>query len=105
MIMNKIKTRYIISFVVFILFWIIIYRGMDSVDSAGQDLGVKALSDALTRSLTHSYATTGAYPTSIEEVQERYGIQIDENKYIVHYEAFASNIMPDISIIPYSGNS
>ncbi len=95
-----IKNRYIISIIVFIIFWIIIYRGLDSVDSAGQGLGMEALEDALTRSLTHSYATTGAYPTSVEEIQERYGIQIDEDKYIVHYEAFASNIMPDISVIP-----
>ena len=38
--------------------------------------------------------------TGIEYLEEHYGIQIDRERYNVFYEGFASNIMPDITVIP-----
>ncbi len=98
--MKIIKNRVIISLCIFLLFIAIIYTGLGSINSTGDELALEALNDAIIRSCSHSYATTGAYPTSIEDLTQRYGLQIDEDKYIVHYEAFASNIMPTVYIFP-----
>ena len=39
-------------------------------------------------------------PPSVEYLEENYGIQIDHDKYNVFYDGFASNIMPEITVIP-----
>lgn len=57
------------------------------------------LEKALRRASAACYAAEGFYPPDEAYLQEHYGIQIDEERYIVHYEAFASNIMPDITVI------
>ena len=31
-------------------------------------------------------------------MQEHYGLHINEKRYDVHYNVFASNIMPDITV-------
>ena len=43
------------------------------------------------------------YPPSVEYLEEHYGIQIDRERYNVFYSGFASNIMPDITVIPAKG--
>ena len=44
-----------------------------------------------------------AYPESYEYLKEHYGAMVDEENYAVFYEVFASNIMPDITVIQIGG--
>ena len=32
-------------------------------------------------------------------MEERYGLQIDTDRYTVYYDVFASNLMPDITVL------
>ena len=45
------------------------------------------------------------YPPSVEYLEEHYGIQIDRDKYAVFYEGFASNMVPDITVIKLDNSS
>lgn len=58
------------------------------------------LKKAVTRASVQCYAIEGRYPPSVEYLEENYGIQIDRKKYNVFYDGFASNVMPEIKIIP-----
>jgi len=44
------------------------------------------------------YASEGRYPQSVDYLVEHYGLIYDEEKYSILYDAFASNIMPDIDV-------
>lgn len=45
------------------------------------------------------YALEGAYPATYEDLKDRSGIDVDEDKYTVFYDIFASNIMPEITVL------
>ena len=45
------------------------------------------------------YAVEGAYPQSLEELERGYGLAYNKDAYIVSYDAFASNIMPNIQVL------
>ena len=60
----------------------------------------ETLRKAITRACIQCYAIEGRYPPSVEYLEENYGIQIDHDKYNVFYDGFASNIMPEITVIP-----
>ena len=45
------------------------------------------------------YAAEGAYPPSLEYLKEHYGVQIDGERYTVHYMVIADNLMPDITVL------
>lgn len=60
----------------------------------------ETLRKAVTRATVSCYAIEGRYPPSVEYLEENYGVQIDRKKYSVFYDGFASNVMPEISIIP-----
>ncbi|MBR6954795.1 MAG: hypothetical protein IKH77_07140 [Clostridia bacterium] len=42
------------------------------------------------------YAVEGAYPDDVAYLREHYRLAYNEDKYFITYDAFSSNIMPDI---------
>ena len=61
--------------------------------------GKQQLEDALRRTAVACYASEGVYPPTLDYLTEHYGVQIEEEKYIVFYEIFANNLMPDITVL------
>lgn len=45
------------------------------------------------------YALEGRYPPDLDYLEDNYGLALEKEKYIYHYEMFASNIMPDIQVL------
>lgn len=59
----------------------------------------RQLEEAIRRSVITCYATEGVYPPDFAYVKEKYGILVDESRYVVVYDAFAENLMPDITVL------
>lgn len=57
------------------------------------------LKDAIDNAVVGCYATEGRYPESLDYLVENYGIQIDEQRYVVIYDAFADNVRPRVQVI------
>lgn len=61
--------------------------------------GRDRLEDAVRRAAVTCYATEGIYAPTLDYLEERYGLQIDEERYTVYYDIFAENLMPDITVL------
>jgi len=55
--------------------------------------------ESVRRAAVSCYAIEGFYPDSYEYLRDNYHVRVDESKYVVEYSAFASNLMPDITIL------
>ena len=44
------------------------------------------------------YAVEGAYPADLQYLRTQYRLAYDENRYMVFYEAWGENVMPDITV-------
>ncbi|MDR1603568.1 MAG: hypothetical protein LBS10_02090 [Gracilibacteraceae bacterium] len=69
-------------------------------DTAGEKL--EAARKAVVQAAVHCYALEGEYPPDVQYLRDHYGLRPDRN-FVYHYEAFASNIMPDITVLPRNG--
>lgn len=58
--------------------------------------------NSVMRTVAQCYALEGKYPDNLEYLQQNYGLQLDNERYIYHYEKFASNILPDIRVFEKS---
>ena len=68
----------------------------------GADLGSQgaaALRNAVLRSAVQCYAVEGYYPKDLDYLTDHYGLQINHDRYIVVYEAFASNLPPEVTVL------
>lgn len=61
--------------------------------------GKRLLEDALRRTAVACYAAEGFYPPDVDYMKRHYALQYDEDRYVVRYEVFASNLMPDITVL------
>lgn len=61
--------------------------------------GQLQLEQVLRRTAVTCYAAEGFYPPDIAYMQDHYGLRYDEKEFLIHYEIFASNLMPDITVL------
>lgn len=54
---------------------------------------------AVMRCIASCYAIEGRYPESLDYLKQNYGLRYDESHYIVRYDAFADNQLPDVSVL------
>lgn len=64
--------------------------------------GTQQLETLLRRTAVSCYAAEGFYPPSLDYMQEHYGLEYNEELYIVHYQWIASNWLPDITVMERS---
>ena len=79
--------------VVFIAIALFMLYGLQSAAQSSQEEGLRITEDALRRAVVSCYALEGRYPPDVAY------LQVNEEKYIVHYEIFAENIMPEITVL------
>ena len=78
---------------------ILFLTGLSNLDRDRSEKGRQQLEEALRRGAVACYAAEGIYPPNLEYLEEHYGVQVDEERYAVFYEVFASNLMPDITVL------
>ena len=78
---------------------LIFLSALSNLQDGHSSKGRQQLEDALRRSTVACYAAEGIYPPNLEYLEKHYGIQIDRERYTVFYEIFASNLMPDITVL------
>lgn len=86
--------------VIFAVAAILILISLTNIEKSSSQEGKLILQESLRRAAVSCYAIEGSYPSSLDYLADNYGVIIDEKKYEVHYEVFASNIMPVITVVP-----
>ena len=73
--------------------------GIGNAERAGGAQRLARLEEALRRGAVSCYARDGVYPPTLEDLRQRCGLQIDEDRYAVYYDVFAENLMPEITVL------
>ena len=74
-------------------------KGVAELEQGKQAEDIRQLEQVLHRTAVACYAVEGAYPPDVAYMRQHYGLSYDENRYVVHYERFASNLMPQITVM------
>ncbi len=72
--------------------------GIYYLGNIGNEQGIMLTREAVTRTVVECYAIEGIYPPNVEYMEENYNFTYDKTKYYIHYDVFASNIMPTIEV-------
>ena len=79
---------------------LMVASGLQRTEESSRAEGLRILEDSIRRAVVTCYAIEGRYPESIEYIEANFGIHIDRTRFVVHYRVFASNILPEITVIP-----
>ena len=83
-----------------VVIMLMVVYGLQQTSESSSAEGLRILEDSLRRAVVMNYAIEGRYPESIEYIEENFGIHIDRTRFAVHYRVFASNILPEITVVP-----
>ena len=75
------------------------FTALNDLRSGQREAGRQQLETALRRAALSCYANEGVYPPDLDWLQAHSGIQVDESRYLVFYEVFADNLMPNITVL------
>ena len=84
---------------IFVAIVLIFCLAIDRVTSTSDEAELGLVRDAVKNAALTCYAVEGAYPDDLDYLREHYGLGYNEDRYLVYYEAFASNVMPDIRVM------
>lgn len=74
-----------------------------SAGASRQDIeaeAAQAVRSAIWQSAIQCYVVEGVYPPTLEHLEENYGLQINREDFYVVYDVFASNLPPDVTVLP-----
>jgi hypothetical protein len=89
-----------VGLIIFAAIAVIIITAVGNASEKSSSEQLRITEESIKRAVVSCYAIEGRYPESLEYLTDNYGLTIDTEKYIVHYEIFASNIMPQITVMP-----
>lgn len=92
------NTNMIALFFILLVLAVLIFQ-MKNYDISDKEMGTEKIEEIIRHYATTCYALEGSYPSSLEYLQKNYGLIINEDQYAYHYDAFASNILPDIKVL------
>ena len=93
------KRRDMAALAVFVAIVLVFCLAVEKLTSASDGAELTLVRDAVKNAALTCYAVEGAYPDDLDYLREHYGLGYNEARYMVYYDAFASNVMPDIRVV------
>ncbi len=100
-VINILKLIYLLikPAIIFLLFVSMFIWGIHITNQSSRKENINAAEKSIQKAAITCYAIEGRYPPSYEYLKQNYAIDINTDKYAVFYSLFASNIMPDITVL------
>lgn len=96
---NKKNKGLLITVSIFIIAAVLFVFYLNKAAKIVREEEVDLLYSAINKAVVNCYAIEGRYPDSLAYIVDNYGVIINENKFLVNYEVFATNVKPSIQII------
>ena len=80
---------------------ILVYIGLGSLSTTQEEKQIEIAREAIIKAAVQCYALESQFPGSLQYLVDNYGLTLDESKYVYHYRAIGSNMVPEIQVFPY----
>ncbi len=94
------RKRRLVAALVVALACLAVCFGYFTVRANAREQGAKALQESILASARQCCAIEGSYPSSLEHLEQNYGLTINHNDYVISYECFAGNVLPSVVVTP-----
>ncbi len=80
-----------------ILIWFVI--ALNNTQSATERQQLAAVKRSVEDGITLCYSIEGVYPEDLDYLTTVYGVDYDSDRFIVHYDCFAANVRPSVTVL------
>ncbi len=97
------RLLFLLPVLAFLILFVLFIRGVSSVSESTLSKQQESLETALERSISQCYAVEGSYPPSLEYLKQHYGLLYDEDSFLIDYEYYGSNLLPEVTVLRRTG--
>lgn len=95
----------ILSILFFLFLFLLIWFSLGNLSESAREEQLDSTHQAVRRAAVQCYALEGSYPADLSYLEENYGLIIDHERYLVHYQSLGSNLMPQIAVFEVNQNN
>ena len=97
------RLLFLLPVLAFLILFVLFIQGVSSVSESTLSKQQESLETALERSISQCYAVEGSYPPSLEYLKQHYGLLYDEDSFLIDYEYYGSNLLPEVTVLRRTG--
>lgn len=83
-----------------VLVVMLVWLSSNAIGASLREQGELSVRNAILNSAKQCCAIEGSYPSSLEHLEQSYGLRVNRGDYVITYEVFAENIMPSVVVVP-----
>lgn len=76
------------------------YFGYGSVRRSLNEQAAVSMRQSILDAAMQCCAVEGAYPLSLEHLEQNYGLTVNREDFVITYQAYANNVAPSVVVIP-----
>lgn len=92
------KQEFLFPGIIFLIVISTLLAGGFYFDYISNMQNIDLLRQSVRKTIVQCYTIEGEYPSSIEYLEQNYGLEYNSDKYFIDYELFASNVMPNVDV-------
>jgi hypothetical protein len=93
----------VVTIALFAAFAVFVIVMLGNAAATSEEEEIRAVRESIVRAVISCYAFEGFYPNSVDYLIENYNLVIDTERFLVHYNKIAGNLMPTIIVIARDG--
>lgn len=99
---TKSRIRQTVSLVLIVIVALAIIYGIwyvaETLNRTQSEETLAATEKAIVKSAVQCYALEGQYPTGLKYLEDNYGLVLNKEKYVYHYESIGVNMVPEVKV-------
>lgn len=89
------RVLYVVLFVAIV---VVLAAGAYVARASAREQAALTVRESVLNAAKQCCAVEGSYPSSLEHLEENYGLTINHDDYVVSYEWFADNVLPSVVV-------
>lgn len=94
------RRRFVASIVACVLAAAIAWFAWTAISADLREQGAESMRQVILDAAVQCAAIEGSYPATLSYLENHYGVTVNHDDYVITYEAFASNVMPTVTVVP-----
>ena len=88
----------LLPLLIFLLVLVAVLFSLGNIAATTAEERLHGAEEALERAVIQCYALEGRYPPDLDYLSHQYGLILDHDRFVYHYESQGDNILPQISV-------
>lgn len=97
---QKAHKRRVMALVFCVVLALVGFFGYQRIRSAMNEQAAASMRQSILDAANQCCAIEGAYPLTLDYLEQNYGLTINRDDFVITYQAYANNIAPNVVVIP-----